>query len=159
MTGKQYSATLQPSADSLKQLRDKFGDIENDFQAATGYGFGAFTQSEVRYLTNFKPADTLRAEIVARGNAARSSEDQSDAGQPAAFARGVTPSATPTVWNTPDATRTDKIIYELQDGRIDLKRVQQAIEKSGQKINEQWDARLAETLYPGRVAHRSQKLP
>lgn len=62
---------------------------------------------------------------------------------------------TPTVWNTPDPTRADRIIYELQDGRIDLKRIQQAIEKSGQQIAEQWDARLAETLYPGRVAYRS----
>lgn len=74
-----------------------------------------------------------------------------------AAARGAAPAPTSaTVWNTPDPTRTDKIIYELQDGRIDLKRVQQAIEKSGQQIEEQWDARLAETLYPGRVAHRSQ---
>ena len=74
------------------------------------------------------------------------------------YARGVTPGLfAPTVWNTPDATRTDRIIYELQDGRIDLKRVQQAIEKSGQQIQEKWDARLAETLYPGRVAYRSQR--
>jgi len=157
LTGKQYSATLKPSTESLKLLRDKFGDIENDFQASTGYGFDALTQSEVRYLTNFKPADTVRAEIVARGNAARSGEDQSNSGQSPAFARGVAPGrATVTVWNTPDPTRTDKIIYELQDGRIDLKRVQQAIEESGQQIEEKWDARLAETLYPGRVAHRSQ---
>lgn len=74
------------------------------------------------------------------------------------YARGAQQNAfAPTVWNTPDPTRTDKIIYELQDGRIDLKRVQQAIEQSGQQIEEKWDARLAETIYPGRVAHRSQQ--
>jgi hypothetical protein len=71
---------------------------------------------------------------------------------------GLTPGLfAPTVWNTPDPTRTDRIIYELQDGRVDLKRIQQAIEKSGQQIVEKWDARLAETLYPGRVAHRSKQ--
>jgi hypothetical protein len=75
------------------------------------------------------------------------------------YARGgVTPNLfAPKGWNTPEPTRTDKIIYELQDGRVDLKRVQQAIEKSGQQIEEKWDARLAETIYPGRVAYRSQK--
>lgn len=71
---------------------------------------------------------------------------------------GVTPGLfAPTVWNTPDPTRLDKFIYNMQDGRIDLKRVQQAIIKSGQDILEKWDARLAETLYPGRVAYRSQQ--
>lgn len=62
----------------------------------------------------------------------------------------------PNAWSMPDPTRKDSWTYELQDARIDLKRVQEAINKSGQDIAEQWDARLAETLYPGRVAHRSQ---
>lgn len=74
-----------------------------------------------------------------------------------AFARGGPGLFPPTVWNTPDPTQTDRIIYELQDGRVDLKRVQEAITKSGQQIEEKWDARLAETLYPGRVAYRSQR--
>ncbi len=38
-----------------------------------------------------------------------------------------------------------------------MKRVQEAITRSGQQIIEQWDARLAETLYPGRVAYRSKQ--
>ncbi|APW38430.1 hypothetical protein RD110_15515 [Rhodoferax koreense] len=62
----------------------------------------------------------------------------------------------PNIWSTPEPTRIDRIIYELQDGRVDLKRVQTAIEQSGQQIKEEFDARLAETLYPGRVAYRSQ---
>ena len=81
-----------------------------------------------------------------------------DALKESLYARGAQQDAfAPNVWNTPDPTHTDKLIYELQDGRVDLKRVQQAIEKSGQKIAEKWDARLAETLYPGRVAYRSQQ--
>ena len=91
----------------------------------------------------------------AQGDAGASDFISSD-GQ-SALARGTQGLFAPTVWNTPDPTGTDKIIYELQDGRVDLKRVQQAIEKSGQQIAEKWDARLAETLYPGRVAYRSQR--
>lgn len=59
-------------------------------------------------------------------------------------------------WNAPPDTRTDKLIYNLQDGRVDLKRVQKAIEETGKKIDENFDARMAETLYAGRVAKRSE---
>jgi hypothetical protein len=47
------------------------------------------------------------------------------------------------------------LIYELQDGRVDLKRVQEAIRRSGQTNQERFDAALAETLYPGRVDRRT----
>ncbi|MEG0202325.1 MAG: phosphoribosyltransferase, partial [Comamonas sp.] len=36
LTGKQYSAKIQPSAESLASLRQKHGDLENEFHAATG---------------------------------------------------------------------------------------------------------------------------
>ena len=71
-----------------------------------------------------------------------------------AFARGGN-LFQPNIWSTPDTGRMDKFIFEMQDGKVDLRRVQQAITASGQKIEEKWDARLAETLYPGRVAARS----
>ena len=63
----------------------------------------------------------------------------------------------PNVWSAPEPTKTDRVIYELQDGRIDLKRVQEAIKAAGAAIPERFDARLAETLYPGRVATRAQR--
>lgn len=59
-------------------------------------------------------------------------------------------------WELPQATRTDRLIYELQDGRIDLKRVQEAIAATGKQITEGFDARLAETLMPGRIARRTE---
>lgn len=59
-------------------------------------------------------------------------------------------------WQLPEATHTDKLIYELQDGRVDLKRVQEAIAATGKTITEGFDARLAETLLPGRVARRTE---
>ncbi|MBQ0917430.1 hypothetical protein KBW71_03175 [Hydrogenophaga aromaticivorans] len=62
----------------------------------------------------------------------------------------------PGFWDAPQETRLDNIVYELQDGRIDLKRVQEAITKAN-TIPEKFDARLQETLYPGRVATRAKQ--
>ncbi len=59
-------------------------------------------------------------------------------------------------WEVPPDTRTDKVIFELSDMRVDLKRVQQAIAKAGRDITEGFDARLAETLFPGRVARETE---
>ncbi|WP_254303028.1 PLxRFG domain-containing protein [Comamonas thiooxydans] len=80
LTGKQYSAKIQPSAESLASLRQKHGDLENEFRAATGYGFDALTESEARYLSRYEPAERLRDRIAAEGNASRASEDQGNAG-------------------------------------------------------------------------------
>lgn len=80
LTGKQYSAKIQPSTQLIEQLRAKFGDIEPQFQAATGYGFDALTESEARYLTNFKPPDTVRARIIEAGYAALKGRDAGDSG-------------------------------------------------------------------------------
>lgn len=66
------------------------------------------------------------------------------------------PAAPQPTWDY-QGSKADKLIYEMQDGRIDLKRVQEAIKRSGQDINEKFDARLAETLYAGRVAKRTDK--
>ncbi|MEO8391230.1 PLxRFG domain-containing protein [Polaromonas sp.] len=65
LTGKEYSATLQPTPETLTALREKHGDLESDFRAVTGYGFDALTQSEARYLANFQPADAVRDRILA----------------------------------------------------------------------------------------------
>lgn len=185
LTGKQYSARIQPSPETIKALRDKHGDLEDTFRSATGYGFDALTESEARYLANFKPAGAVRDRILAEGRRRGEQPDQgnaeglssdgpvfarsptlrapapSPAAQPGATAPPSTttaqPAPAPSFWDTPQDTRGDRIIYELQDGRVDLKRVQQAIEATRGQIDERFDARLAETLYPGRVARRSER--
>lgn len=118
--------------------------------------------------------DATRKIFYARGQADESRDSQAAGGLNGALARGpanpgqlgVTPptgtspatiAAQPNAWVMPADTRTDRVIYELQDSRVDLKRVQQAIEAAGRDIAEQWDARLAETLYPGRVANRAKQ--
>ena len=80
LTGKQYSAKIQPSAESLASLRQKHGDLENEFRAATGYGFDSLTESEARYLARYEPADRLRDRISAEGHRGRAGEDQGNAG-------------------------------------------------------------------------------
>jgi len=64
--------------------------------------------------------------------------------------------AAQSAWEVPPDTRTDKLIFELSDMRIDLKRVQQAIKDANRQITEGFDARLAETLFPGRVARETE---
>ncbi|WP_167009250.1 PLxRFG domain-containing protein [Comamonas sp. Tr-654] len=81
LTGKQYSAKIQPSAESLASLRQKHGDLESEFRAATGYGFDSLTESEARYLARYEPADRLRDRISAEGHRGRAGEDQGNAGQ------------------------------------------------------------------------------
>jgi hypothetical protein len=80
LTGKNYSAKLQPPPQLIEQLREAFGDIEPDFKAATGYGFGALTASEARYLVNFNPSDTVRARIIATGRQEIQSSDAKASG-------------------------------------------------------------------------------
>ena len=69
LTGKQYSATLRLSHDTLKTLRERYGDIENEFRAATGRGFDSLTESEGRYLATHGAPDVIRARILAEGHA------------------------------------------------------------------------------------------
>lgn len=78
LTGKQYSAILRPSPETLSALREKHGDLENDFRAATGYGFDALTESEARYLTNFKPADAVRDRILAERDKGRDGDGEAN---------------------------------------------------------------------------------
>ena len=76
LTGKQYSAKIQPSPETLASLRQKHGDLEDQFRAATGYGFDALTESEARYLARFEPAERLRDRIAEEGRRASERADQ-----------------------------------------------------------------------------------
>ncbi len=69
LTGKQYSAILRLSDFLLIQLRERFGDIEDDFHRATGYSFDRLTESEARALVRFEPAHLVRDRILKEGNA------------------------------------------------------------------------------------------
>ena len=92
LTGKQYSAKIQPSPEILASLRQKHGDLEDQFRTATGYGFDALTESEARYLARFEPAERLRDRIAEEGRRAGERADQGnprqgDAGDELSFSR------------------------------------------------------------------------
>jgi hypothetical protein len=80
LTGKQYSAKIQPSTELLSQVREQYGDIESDFRAATGYGFDALTQSEARYLAKHNDAESVRNRIIEAGRKASKQLDEGNAG-------------------------------------------------------------------------------
>lgn len=73
LTGKQYSATLRLSPETLNQVRERYGDLENQFREATGRGFDSLTESEGRYLASHGTPDTVRNRIIAERNARRDS--------------------------------------------------------------------------------------
>ncbi len=75
LTGKQYSAKMAPSPQTLSQLREHFGgtSLENWWKQQHGYGFDGLTESEANYLFRAGNADKIRDRILA----ARSTGDSS----------------------------------------------------------------------------------
>jgi Large polyvalent protein associated domain 38 len=61
------------------------------------------------------------------------------------------------VWNSPEVTKTDNLIYKLQDKHIDTKRVIQAIQKEVGDLDDKWNVYLQEELYHGRTSAALRK--
>jgi orotate phosphoribosyltransferase-like protein len=74
LSGKAYSATISPDDGIITSVISKFGDVENEFKQATGYGFDGLTQSEARYLANYEPASAVRDRFIAAAEQVRSQE-------------------------------------------------------------------------------------
>ena len=78
LTGKQYSAKLSPSPELLSKVRERFQSVEDQFRAATGYGFDALTESEARYLAKYDDAQSVRDRIIEAGQSSRGTENSSN---------------------------------------------------------------------------------
>ena len=66
LTGKPYSAKLNPSEEQLHELRQKHGpDFERWWRGHFGHAFDCLTQSEARYLARSPDADTIRDRLAA----------------------------------------------------------------------------------------------
>ena len=66
LTGKPYSAKLNPSQEQLYELRQKHGsDFERWWKAHFGHTFDCLTQSEARYLARSPDVDTIRNRLAA----------------------------------------------------------------------------------------------
>jgi hypothetical protein len=70
LTRKQYSAKLLIDRKLLSQVREHFQSVENEFKAATGYGFDALTESEARDQAKHNDAHSVRNRIIAAGSTA-----------------------------------------------------------------------------------------
>ena len=66
LTGKPYSAKLNPSEEQLHELRQKHGrDFEKWWREHFGHAFDCLTQSEARYLARSPDVDTIRDRLAA----------------------------------------------------------------------------------------------
>ena len=66
LTGKAYSAVLNPSREQLHALRQKHGTaLEQWWRERFGHAFDCLTQSEARYLTHAPNIGTIRNRIAA----------------------------------------------------------------------------------------------
>lgn len=70
LTGKQYSSKIKADIEAVRQVREKFGDIENEFRKITRYGYDELTHSEIRYITLGIAADTFRNRVTAESKKA-----------------------------------------------------------------------------------------
>lgn len=71
LTGKDCSSKIEISDEMLNNVRQKFGDIENEFRKITGYGFDGLTQSEARYITLGISSDKFRNRIIEESQKAK----------------------------------------------------------------------------------------
>lgn len=70
LTGKQYSAQLRLSTETLQTLRNDYAELESFWQQIFGYGFDCLTESEARFIINSrKKIDEIRAIIFETRNA------------------------------------------------------------------------------------------
>ena len=66
LTGKAYSAKLNPSEERLHELRERHGpDLEKWWKEHFGHPFDCLTHSEARYLAHSPDVDTIRDRLAA----------------------------------------------------------------------------------------------
>lgn len=68
------------------------------------------------------------------------------------FSRTITGQTPKSLWQAPDATKLDDLIYSMQDKHVDTKRVVQAVRQAVGKLSDELDPYLQEELYHGRAA-------
>lgn len=114
--GKQYSAKLAPSPELLSQVRERFQSVEDDFRAATGYGFDALTESEARYLAKHDNAQSVRDRIVEAGRSASVGLDQVGSGSPQGIKASRSRLTTPVTNTGLPTAQVEAVVRQLQSG-------------------------------------------
>lgn len=108
---------------------------------ASVMGKAEVSDAEVRGL--------IRAQMEAVEAATPTQEDKSPALQSRAK------SQVQSVWEAPEPSKMDDVIYTMQDKQIDLRRVISSIKESVGGIADKWNPYLQEELFHGRTAKRT----
>jgi hypothetical protein len=58
-------------------------------------------------------------------------------------------------WDAPENTGFDNMVYKLQNKHVDMKRVVEAVQKTGNALADKWNPYLQEELFHGRSAKRT----
>ena len=80
------------------------------------------------------------------------SKESTEEAPPVSKHRNVEGQVVSPVWNSPETSKIDDLLYKLQDKHIDTKRVIQEIEKTVGKLDDKWNVYLQEELYHGRTS-------
>ena len=117
----------------------------------------------------YLPTESMKnfLDNIARQNAFDEIADRKNKGQMALFAKSQMEAEKPTkqdkhrningmvvspVWNSPEVSKIDDLLYKLQDKHIDTKRVIEEITKSAGVLDDKWNVYLKEELYHGRTS-------
>ena len=133
------------SLDRLVAFTNKLKDAGYD-GVALDYGNGetevvAFESNQVKSAT-----DNSGSFDVSSDNINQSRQRRNVFGAPAPLA----------TWSTPDMTRLDDVIYQMQDKHIDTRRVVDAVKARAGQIADQWNPYLQEELFHGRSAKQTK---
>jgi hypothetical protein len=135
---------LKKELDAVRSVKSFIGLRQEQVDQLTSLGYDGVIDGTV-YIA-FNP-NQIKSAI---GNNGDFSSDNNDI----AFSNQA---QTGSQWEVPENTKMDTFLQKIQDGKIDLKRVQEAIASVTHKpLAEAYDARLHETLYAGRVDERSK---
>ena len=80
------------------------------------------------------------------------SKESTEEAPPVSKHRNVEGQVVSPVWNSPEVSKIDDMLYKLQDKHIDTKRVISEIEKAAGKLDDKWNVYLQEELYHGRTS-------
>lgn len=116
LTGNDKSTRLAPLPATIARLRERFPGLEQDWKRRFGYGFDGLTQSEAVYLDRFNSAQSIRDNVLARGNeeggggsgrlAGRAQEEDGGLGEDPVFQRPLAR------WE-PDTTAPDDSVVDI----------------------------------------------
>jgi hypothetical protein len=127
LTGKQCSAKLALSSDTLTKLRDQYSEtnLEPWWIETFGYGFEKLTESEARYLTRAKDVNAIRDRVTEARQSSSAQDSDSDAQSNGRYKDLRFNRSTPEQsFTLPEETKTERAIRFVHDKLNRVKKAQ-----------------------------------